>query len=236
MGTSLSRFTEYYARHGFTATIGRVRVALSRAVFANRMIVFYCDLSRQPLPAVTVPRSFKIDRLQNASELSRQDLEIISSLWNPKLARQNMEERFAKGAQLWIVRCEGQLAGYCWTVKEKTIGPYYFPMASGDVQLFDFYVIRRFRGGAVLWFLISFILHVLKAEGGARAYGDAAEWNQASLAFYRMTPFRRLGVAKSFTIFGHKFTSWTNSVNKKRVLQAKKDRKSVPAIASPHEG
>ena len=38
------------------------RVALSRALFANRMVVFYCELAKQTFPALAIPGSFRIDR------------------------------------------------------------------------------------------------------------------------------------------------------------------------------
>jgi hypothetical protein len=235
MGTSLSRFTEYYARHGFAATIRRVRVTLSRALFANRMVVFYCDLATRAFPPFTIPGSFRIERFHTKTELSGQDLETIVSLWNPELALRNINERFAKGASLWLIKSADQLAGYGWTLRGNSIAPYYFPMTPDDVQFFDFYVHPTFRGGAVFRFLVGSILQALKAEGGARAYGDSAEWNQASLASFKMTPFRRLGVVRSFTILGHRFTTWTDGATKRRAPQAKKERRNVPATASSHE-
>lgn len=234
MGTSVSRFKEYYARHGFTATIRRVRVALSRVLFANCMVVFYCDLAEQTLPPLIPPGSFRIERLHTEMELSAQDLETVMSLWNPELARRNMNERFAKGASLWLIKSADQLAGYGWTLRGNAIAPYYFPMTPDDVQFFDFYVLRKFRGGAVFRFLVSSILQVLKAEGGARAYGEAAEWNQASLASFKMTPFRRLGLVRSFTVFGHKFSTWTAITNAVRAQQWNGSRKNVHVVRS-HE-
>ena len=101
-----------------------------------------------------------------------------------------------------------QPAGYSWTIRGRTIASYYFPMAHDDVQLFDFYIFPRFRGRAILWFLITYILDYLRDEGAARVFGDVAEWNHASISFYQTVPFHRLGVVRSFTIFGHTFVSW----------------------------
>ena len=39
-------------RHGLAATIRRARLAAERALFAGRMVVFYCDLDEQKLPQV----------------------------------------------------------------------------------------------------------------------------------------------------------------------------------------
>ncbi len=234
--TPISRITEYYIRRGFGATIRRAGLALRRGLFANRMVVFYCDLSRQSLPEIALPASLEVNRINCEAELGRQDLEAIVAAWNPKLALRNVKERFAKSASLWLIKSGKQVAGYCWTLRGKTIAPYYFPMASDDVQLFDFYVFPKFRGRAILWFLISSMLHALKAEGGVRAFGDAAEWNQASLSFYKMIPFRRLGVVRSFNIFGSRFTSWAEGKNPEQVQQLKESRDNAPAMARSNKG
>ena len=211
ISTSILRITEYYARHGFGATVRRAQLSLKRVMFANRMVVFYCDLS-QSLPPIVTSTSLQIDCAQSRAEIHPEYLEVLFNLWNPKLAERNLNKRFARSASLWLIKYEGQLAGYCWTLCGGAIEPYYFPMGRTDVQLFDFYVIRKFRGGAILRALIIHILHTVKAAGATRVFGDAAEWNQPSLCFYKMVPFRRLGVARSFTIFNHKFTTWYDGV------------------------
>jgi GNAT superfamily N-acetyltransferase len=233
ISTSIMRLRTYQQRHGLGATVRRTGLALRRALFANRMVVFYFDLASQNLREVAVPSPFRVDRLRSESELSRQDLETMINVWNRILALRNIKERFAKGASLWLIKSEEQLAGYGWTLRGNAIAPYHFPIAADDVQLFDFYVVPRFRGGTIFWILMNSILRALKAEGAMRAYGEAAEWNHASLASFKLTRFRRLGVARSFRIFGHRFTSWAESKNTER--QRKESRSSAPAMARSHE-
>jgi GNAT superfamily N-acetyltransferase len=235
ISTSISRLTAHYTRHGFGATIRRAGLAAKRALFSNRMVVFYCDLAKQSTAPINIPRSLKVERLSSYAELNPQDLQQIVNVWNPKLAHRNIRERFDQGASLWLIKSEDRLAGYSWTIRGRTIAPYYFLLGEDDVQLFDFYVFPKFRGRAILWFLVAHILHNLRDEGSARVFGDVAEWNQPSLSFYRMTPFRRLGLARSFTILGHTFASW---VEDEPVEQTQKDtrrRDRVPTVARSHE-
>jgi ribosomal protein S18 acetylase RimI-like enzyme len=158
-----------------------------------------------------MPSSLTVQCLSNSAELSAGDLHELTSFWNPKQAHRNIGERFEKGASLWLIRSGERLAGYSWTLRGRTIAEYYFPMAQEDVQLFDFYVFPKFRGRAILWFLIIFILSSLREEGASRVFGDVAEWNQASLSFYKTIPFQRLGRARTLTIFGRTFVSWTEN-------------------------
>jgi hypothetical protein len=208
MSTPISRLAAYYTRHGFGATIRRAALAVQRDLFPNRMVVFYCDLTKQNLVPANIPSSLKVECLINYADLSSQDLQEMISFWNPEQAHQNIRERFEQRASLWLIRSGDSLAGYSWTIRGRTIAAYYFPMAQDDVQLFDFYVFPKFRGRAILWFLVTHILRSLGDEGAARVFGDVAEWNRASLSFYKTIPFNRLGVVRSLTLFGHTFLSW----------------------------
>ena len=237
ISTSISRFTAYYSRHGFRATVQRAGVALKRVLFANRMVVLYCDLPGQSLRPVNIPSSMSVDRRRSEGELSHTDFQEITSFWNPKLARRNIKERFAKGASLWLIKSKDKVAGYGWTLQGRTIAEYYFPMGPKDVQLFDFYVSPKFRGRAMHWLLTAHILQTLAAEGAARAFADTGEWNQAQISSFKMTPFRRLGLVRSFTIFGHTFVSWVEkkTAEQLELTNGAKERDRAMTMARPHE-
>jgi ribosomal protein S18 acetylase RimI-like enzyme len=207
---SLSRLTGYYTRHGFGATIRRAALSLRRGLFANRMVVFSCDLSKQTLNGPDVTPPLAIERLRNAAELTREDSEAIVRFWNPKLVHRNMSERFAKRASLWLVKSENRLAGYGWTLEGGTIEPYYFPLRADDAHLFDFHVFSEFRGQGFNPLLVRYILRALANNGRTRAFIEAAEWNEAQLSSLRKTPFQKLGLATSFIVFGRKFTNWAD--------------------------
>jgi len=208
---SISRFIDYCKRNGLGATLRRLGLATKRTLFASRMVVFYCDLAKQSAAPMNLPNSIKVQRLANYAELSPQDLHELTSFWNPKQAHRDIVERFEQRASLWLIWSGDSLAGYSWTLRGRTIAPYYFPMAQDDVQLFDFYAFPKFRGRGILWFLITCILSRLRDEGAARVFGDVAEWNQPSLSFYKTLPFQRLGVVRSFAILGHTYASWSGN-------------------------
>jgi hypothetical protein len=209
ISSSISRLTVYCQRNGLRATVRRLGLAARRALFSSRVVLFYCDLSTLCSPTADLPRSVKVERHTNQTDLSPQDLQEITSFWNRKLAHRKIKERFELGASLWLIKFENNLAGYGWTLQGRTVEPHYFPLAADDVQFLDFHVFPKFRGRAMDWFLMTHILHRLGADGRARAFGEAAEWNKASLSSFAMTPFRRLGWAKKFTVFGHTIVYWS---------------------------
>lgn len=222
ISSSIFRATKYYSRYGPGATIQRLGLELKRVLFLKHMVVFYCDLSKLTTSPAKIPSPLKVERLTSYAELALQDLQEMAALQT----RRDIQERFEKGACLWLIRSGDMLASYSWTIRGRTITPYYFPLAQDDVQLFDFYTFPKFRGRAILWFLITHVLHSLKAEGAVRVFGHVAEWNQPSLSFYKMTPFRRLGLARSYEIFGHTCTRWVEGETAQRV-QKETERKDT---------
>jgi len=208
ISNSIRRAGEYYSRHGLLATIRRAGLGIQRALFASRLVVFYCDLPAQRNRPENVPMSLRIHRLRSEAELGPQGLEKISTFWNPRQARKNIKERFAKGATLWVVKSEEQIAGFGWSLQGSTVEPHYVPLGSEDVHLFDFYVFPDYRGRRINPLLVNYILGHLATDCGGRAYIEAAEWNEAQLNSLQKTPFCRLGAVRSFTIYKHTFISW----------------------------
>lgn len=232
---SISRLTAYYSRHGFMATIRRATLALRRGLFSSRMAVFYCGLATQSAAPVNIPNSVRVERLTSYTDLSQQDLQDMISFWNPKLAHRNIRERFEKGASLWLIRSGDKLAGYGWTLQGSTIEPYYFPLAPEDVHLFDFHVFPQYRGRGLNAQLVTQILHNLATNCDRRAFIEAAEWNQAQLTSLQKTPFRSLGLARSFTIFDHTFVSWTQKETTVPLQKGVKQRDKALTMARRHE-
>ena len=205
---TFSRVTSYFARHGLAATLRRASIAAKRAIFARCMVVFYCDLAKQAKSPARIPNSMKLERLNSATDVGPQDLQKMTSFWNPKKACGNIRERFEHGATLWTAKSGEKLAGYGWTLRGGTIEPHYFPLAKHDLHLFDSHVFPEYRGQGINPLLVNHILHTMSSEGIGRAFIEAAEWNEAQLASLRKTPFRRLGWARKSTVFHRAFVCW----------------------------
>ena len=181
---SISRLRAYHTRNGLVATVRRAWLATKRALFFRHSVLFYCDLSSLKGPAPDLPKSLKVERIRSSSELTLEDLQTMTSFWNPELASRNLKQRFELGASLWLIRSNGRLAGYGWTLKGGTVEPHYFPLGADDVHLFDFHVFTEYRGRGLNPLLVKQILHILAGEAPGRAFIEAAEWNQGHLDNY----------------------------------------------------
>jgi len=211
LSASLSRIKAYHTRNGLWATVRRAALAVRRALFLNRMVLFYGDLSHTDVMAPELPAFLKLERKRSAVELSPEDLDKMTSFWNPRLARRNMKERFGKGASLWLIRSDGDLAGYGWTLRGNTIEPHYFPLGQDDVHFFDFHVFPEYRGRRINPHLVTQIFRHLAAEKAGRAFIEAAEWNRPQLSSLTKTPFSRLGCASKLSVLGRTVVSWTRT-------------------------
>ena len=227
LSTSISRLADYHRRNGFRVTIRRISLAAKRSLFSNGMVLFYCDLSALASSTTDLPSSLKVERKRNEAEISPQDLQQITSFWNPKLAQGNIKERFGFGASLWLIKFEDQLAGYGWTLQGRTVELHYFHLGSDDVHLFDFHVFPQYRGRGLNPFLVNRILCNLAAETSGRAFIEAAEWNQAQLSSLKKTPFRFLGSARKFTILGRTIVWWARDHAAKQERKSKKASRAV---------
>jgi ribosomal protein S18 acetylase RimI-like enzyme len=231
ISTAISRITHFYGRHGFVATIRRAGVAVKRALFSSHSILFYCDLVRLTAPPANLPSFLSIERKRSSAELSPEDLEEMTGFWNPRLASQNMKERFDLGASLWLIKSRDKLAGYGWTLQGRTIEPHYFPLGPDDVHLFDFHVFPLYRGQGMNPLLVTHVLSRIATEAAGRAFIEAAAWNQAQLSSLSKTAFRRLGRARKLTIFTHTVVWWTE-----KEIEYPSTKVPVRAIDNPATG
>jgi len=211
LSTAIPRLTDYYRRHGFAVTVRRAAVAVKRALFSGRSVLFYCDLATLASPSGNLPSFMKVERKGSSSELSPEDLDALTSFWNPRLAQRYIKERFGKGASLWLIKSESGLVGYGWSLPGTTIEPHYFPLGPQDVHLFDFHVFPQYRGQGMNPLLVSHILSRVATEAAGRAFIEAGEWNLAQLSSLSKTPFRFLGKARKLTIFGHAVVFWADN-------------------------
>ncbi|MGD1025642.1 MAG: GNAT family N-acetyltransferase [Candidatus Sulfotelmatobacter sp.] len=175
------------------------------------MVLFYCNLNGRSSELADLPPLLTVERKKNEGQITPLDLEEIIRTWNSTTAYRSIRGRFAHGASLWMIKSEGKLAGYGWSLRGRTIERHYYRLGPDDVHLFDFYVFPQYRGRGLNPLLVTEILRNLAIERMDRAFIEAAEWNQAQLASLRKTPFHRLGRASKFTILQKTIIFWDES-------------------------
>ena len=206
----IRRPLQYTKRHGIRATVSRLGHSFKRTLAGRWHVLFFCDLAAGPVLADRLPDKASVERKDAERELSDEDAAQIISVWNPKIARRQLSERFAQGASLWLFKVEGKVAAYGWTIIGRTVEQHFLPLGPGDAHLFDYFVFPEYRGQRINPALVNFILARLVSEGKRRAFIEAAEWNTAQLSSLSRTPFRPLGRAWKLSCFGKTLVIWSD--------------------------
>ena len=216
----LPRCKAYFRRHGLRATIVRTLFAFQRELVPGREVIYYCSLAGNTRSDEGLARSLNVECKKDSDEVSPQDLQQIVNVGTANVARRNVQERFARGARLWMIRSEGKLAGYGWTLAGSTISPHYLRLGRRDVHLFDFYVFPEFRRRGINPQLVNHILCSLAAEGGSRAFIEVGDYNRPQLESLKKTPFCVLGVARKFSIFNRTIVCWAKPFATNQTLES----------------
>lgn len=209
----ISRGLTFWRRHGFRATVQRAVVSMHRLFSSSRMVVFYCDLLH---PAVSsLPSGLRAERKTSQAEIDPKDWDKMMNFSNAVECFCDFSERFRRGASIWLIWSEGNLAGYGWTMIGNTLAPYYHPFGPNDVHFFDFLIFPEFRGRNINPVLADHILLQMSAEHRTRAYIEVREWNKAQLRSLQKTKFQLAGIARKGCFFGRTLVAWTpqKSVN-----------------------
>lgn len=210
MSDFLSRLVTYWTRHGLWATLRRVWIDVRRTFVQNRFVIFYFDLLKQDDAVLRKARlsNLSVERKRCLEEIDREDWKRIVEFWNPKITERLFSQRFSAGSSLWLLRLEGALAGYGWTMIGRAMEPYFLPFGDNDVFMYDHLVFPEYRGRRLLSALMTYEVMHMAAESRSRAYFEVAEWNQPCISNVTRTGFRPIGIARKRTVFGRTFIEW----------------------------
>ena len=202
------RFLAYYRRFGLIASLRRGVCWLRESVVNREAVLFYCDLRVGLGTLGELPGAYSVERKECRSEISEEDMDKMLNYWNRDLRERQIQDRFRRGATVWLVKKNGQLAGHGWTLTGATMEPHFFPLAENDVHLFDFVVFPEFRGQGANVALVNKILAVVASEGRSRAFIESALRNTAQLRSLNKTPFHKLGTARKVSCFRWVLVVW----------------------------
>jgi GNAT superfamily N-acetyltransferase len=174
----------------------------------GQTVLFYCDLSGVGSSSQAIMNGFRVETRGAVKDFPDSELRQLVEAWNPEVARKQINERFERGARVWIVLETARVVAYGWTNVGSTIEPHFLPLGPNDVHLFDFMVLPEYRGRGINPALVQYILSCLAQERRGRAYIEAADWNSPQLVSLRKTSFVRLGVARKAHLFGKALVLW----------------------------
>lgn len=208
-----TRLVKYYEKNGLLTTFQRIYQGVQHLIFNSQMIVYYAELKDLHDSVLSLPQNIKIEDKSTYADALSPDMQKITTYWDNMNLMDTTRENFEKGAVLWIVKLDEEIAGFGWSIKGKMVQPYYLPLTPHDAVLFDYVTYEEYRGRGLYTLLLNYIFGKLKLEGVSRAFGHALAWNTASIRGIERTFFRKFGIARKFYIFGKSITIWTGLNN-----------------------
>jgi len=153
--------------------------------------------------------SILVERKGKFDEIAREDMDVLLSYWNRELKLKQMKDRFDRGAQLWLLKKGGKLAGFRWVLRGRTMEPYFFPLTRDDAHVFDAEVFPQFRGKGIDSRLNNYLISKLKEEGVRRVLSEIYSWNTAGLSSIAKTDFNRIAVGRRIRILNRTIVIWS---------------------------
>lgn len=201
----------YFRENGLVRTIGRSFELLWQSTFRKRRFLYYVDLPKLPDEQFKLREDLTVECKKGEDEISEEELNTLIFYRRERIIKRQLKDRFSKGASLWLIKLNAQVVGIVWSVREATIEPYYFPLTSSDVHLFDNEVFHDYCGRGINSQLINYVLFALKKQGMVRAYIETAVRNVREIRSLAKTYFRNYGSAIGLHIFGHNISFWSKT-------------------------
>jgi hypothetical protein len=208
----LFRAKRYYQKRGLIKTLRHTIFVGLRNCFQKEFILFTAELPQLEGREIVVPQGAVIVCREKECEISEPEYEVLLANGGKSIVAKQIKERFGKGAQIWLLKQESYLVGFVWSIGEKPVKPYFFPLTASDVHLFDNEIFSDYKGKGNNPFLIDYVLGELRKKGFLRAYIETQTWNKAEIKSLAKTAFQQLAVARKFSFFGKKIAVWSEKV------------------------
>ena len=186
-------------------------------VIPQRQVIWLTDLTKVDSEGFSMPEGIEIKRYHSIDEIDKEDYKVLiergTSLMG-SAASILVRERFEKGAVLWLLRENGQLAGYRWTIINNHVTPTYFPHTETDAHSIGTEIFPDFRGGHMFRLFDEGLKTILKKEGSKRYYSETFLWNKRAVKAILKTSSRKIGIATRFSIFSKNIVIWHDMTTK----------------------
>ena len=206
-----------YRESGFLKTAKRIGEVVRQNLLQNKAHIFCCELAQLREPEFQLPPDYTVQRIQSEQEIQEDDMKEFFPMSSEKIFRRQLKERFARQATLWLVRVNGVLACFQWSVPRAPMTHWYHPFTENDVYLFDGGVFKPYRGKGVMFAVHKHILATLRREGYIRAFSAAYEWNKPGIRSAVKLGMIAYGIARKLHIFGRDIVIWYDMHNRKYV-------------------
>jgi hypothetical protein len=203
--------------NGFVYASKWLITTLYHRLIPQKQIIWYTDLTEIDSEGFSMPDNVVIQRFYSADQVDKEDLKTLIECGTDLMGSAGsilVRERFNKGAVLWLLKENGRLAGYRWSIINNHVTPTYFPHTETDVHSIGIEIFPGFRGGDLFRLFHEGTKVVLKKEGSKRFYSETHLWNKRAVKAYSKTNSHKIGIATRFSVFGKNVVIWHDMTGK----------------------
>ena len=161
------------------------------------------DFDDLPISAIRVDRQAPIP-----GKLHDQLIRKFSQYRGAESVKQKILARIDKGAELWVLCIEDEIATSIWAFRGGFLKPFFFPIGHDEIVLFDAFTFTNFRGRALTKKLLRQMLHAYEKEGVLAFYLSIKTWNVPSIKSVDKAGFKNIGKASKLDLLGKPLIFW----------------------------
>ena len=187
-------------------------------IIPQRQVIWCTDLTKIDSEEFSLPDNVVIQGFYSIDEVDKEDLKTLINCGTALMgsaANILIRKRFNKGAVLWLLKTNQQLAGYRWTISNNHVTPTYIPHTETDVHSIGTEIFPAFRGLDLYILFDQGTKIIFKNEGFKRFYYETYLWNKRAVKAILKTSSHKIGVATRFKIFGKNIIIWHDMSSKK---------------------
>ena len=177
----------------------------------HKQVIWCTDLTKAAQATCLFPDNLVVQRFYSIDEMGKEDLKMLMESHSDLMGSASsiiIPDRFNKKAVLWLLKIDGRLAGYRWTIANNHSTPTYFPHTETDVHSIDVEIFSDFRGQHILQYFKAIVEDTLRKEGFKRHYSETYLWNRHAVKAILKTGLMTMGIATRFSIFGKNIVIW----------------------------
>jgi hypothetical protein len=207
----LRRMAKIFRSVGILACIAWLIAAVYHRVIPQKQVIWLADLTEVDSEKFLLPNNVEIRRYRSIDEIDKKDYDDLVELGTSLMGSAGnilIRKRFGLGAVLWLLKVNGQLAGYRWTIANNHVTPTHLPHTESDAHSIGIEIFPIFRGSHLFRQFDEGLKILLKKEGYKRFYSETFLWNKHAIKAISKTSSCKIGISTMFCIFGKTIVIW----------------------------
>jgi hypothetical protein len=206
---------------GFIPTMKWMFVTFYRRAIPHKQVLFYTDLTILDTDESSLPDNLKVEQYHSLDQIDKGDLKTLINCGTALMGSAGLSyirERFARGAVLWLLKVDRQVAGYRWIMENDHVTSTFFPHMKTDLHSLATELFLDFRGQNLFGIFRKEVHRIKRNEGFKTCYSESKLYNKRAVKAHLKIGDIKFGIATRFRMFGKNVVIWHDMNDKTDLL------------------